>query len=361
MKGKFATGPAAALLLLLFFLPWVSVSCSGVPIGQFSGFALALDPTLAGNALLLLVPLAALVALGFFVLSLASVRLEEPAAWVQGAVALVSLFVLLFQWWRLRNVDAVFEVTIEPGLWGTILALLVMIVGAGWDIIRLRLAEPAQSAPPVQTPPSSYPRPGPAPQAPPYVPPPPRRAPSSDKTVLDAPADDRPPHVFANRAPATPQKTAEERPPSPPTKVSPEPVSPTLPEYDLDKTIVSPGTPTSPKTEVLSREPEILAWLVVRTGSDKGKRYRLGEAIIIGRSEPCDIVLDDTAVSGRHAKVYREDGRYFVEDLGSTNGVFLYETESDRWQEVKQHELQDGAQIKLGRTVLHLLALADNA
>lgn len=45
--------------------------------------------------------------------------------------------------------------------------------------------------------------------------------------------------------------------------------------------------------------------------------------IIIGRSSDCDIVISDMSVSRKHAKVSKEQGQYFVEDLNSTNGTFL--------------------------------------
>jgi FHA domain len=43
----------------------------------------------------------------------------------------------------------------------------------------------------------------------------------------------------------------------------------------------------------------------------------------IGRKADNDITLDHTTVSGHHCKVYDAGGKFFVEDLGSTNGTFL--------------------------------------
>jgi ABC transport system ATP-binding/permease protein len=45
--------------------------------------------------------------------------------------------------------------------------------------------------------------------------------------------------------------------------------------------------------------------------------------IIIGRLPPAELVIDDPAISRRHASVTYQDGQYFVEDLGSSNGTFL--------------------------------------
>jgi len=44
----------------------------------------------------------------------------------------------------------------------------------------------------------------------------------------------------------------------------------------------------------------------------------------IGRSRENDLILDyDKEVSGRHARVIRENNDYFIEDLGSMNGTFV--------------------------------------
>ena len=45
--------------------------------------------------------------------------------------------------------------------------------------------------------------------------------------------------------------------------------------------------------------------------------------MLIGRAPECTLVLDDDYASGRHARLFPQDGEWFVEDLGSTNGTFL--------------------------------------
>ena len=53
-----------------------------------------------------------------------------------------------------------------------------------------------------------------------------------------------------------------------------------------------------------------------------GTRRELGDgALVVGRSSGCDVVVDDPNVSRRHAEIRREDGAYWIVDLGSTNGV----------------------------------------
>ncbi len=43
----------------------------------------------------------------------------------------------------------------------------------------------------------------------------------------------------------------------------------------------------------------------------------------IGRQSSCDIVIGSPLVSRQHAEIEFRDGRYFLHDLGSTNGTFL--------------------------------------
>jgi pSer/pThr/pTyr-binding forkhead associated (FHA) protein len=46
-----------------------------------------------------------------------------------------------------------------------------------------------------------------------------------------------------------------------------------------------------------------------------------GRPLLIGRSPRCDLVLGDPSVSRKHAELVREDDRWLVRDLSSTNGT----------------------------------------
>ena len=46
-----------------------------------------------------------------------------------------------------------------------------------------------------------------------------------------------------------------------------------------------------------------------------------GDEILIGRHPDCGVQLESNAVSRRHARVFIQDGRYLIEDLGSGNGT----------------------------------------
>jgi pSer/pThr/pTyr-binding forkhead associated (FHA) protein len=74
-----------------------------------------------------------------------------------------------------------------------------------------------------------------------------------------------------------------------------------------------------------------------------------GAAWQIGRAEACQIQLSDTYVSSFHARIFRRDGGWFVEDLGSTNGTYL-----NQRRLTAPSELRAGDKVKLGKTTLEL-------
>ncbi len=71
-----------------------------------------------------------------------------------------------------------------------------------------------------------------------------------------------------------------------------------------------------------------MAFLEVANGRNIGQRIALeGDAFVLGRHPNCDIVLDEGAVSRQHAKITRNNGHFFVEDLGSRNGTLVNDEE----------------------------------
>jgi two-component system, cell cycle response regulator len=89
--------------------------------------------------------------------------------------------------------------------------------------------------------------------------------------------------------------------------------------------------------------------LVVIAGAELGQRVDLvGNAEVqIGRSEQCGLTINSDLVSRHHATVISEGERHLLRDESSTNGSFVND------QRVQgQHELKDGDQIRIGRTVV---------
>jgi diguanylate cyclase (GGDEF)-like protein len=92
------------------------------------------------------------------------------------------------------------------------------------------------------------------------------------------------------------------------------------------------------------------AYLVVIYGEELGKRIPLGELPVeAGRSTKCDIPIDHESVSRKHAAIWWTGKGYRVKDLGSTNGTYVND------EQITDHSLQDGDQIKVGRTILKFM------
>jgi len=68
-----------------------------------------------------------------------------------------------------------------------------------------------------------------------------------------------------------------------------------------------------------------------------------GREMVIGRLPDCDVVLAKPYVSRKHARVFREEGKWYVEDLGSAGGTFL-----NRMPLSKRGTLVDGDEIGIG-------------
>ena len=68
------------------------------------------------------------------------------------------------------------------------------------------------------------------------------------------------------------------------------------------------------------------------------------ELTTIGRLSECDVVIDDTGASRRHAQIRTIDGVSTLTDLGSTNGTKV------NGRDVQSAELSDGDTITVGAT-----------
>ena len=102
------------------------------------------------------------------------------------------------------------------------------------------------------------------------------------------------------------------------------------------------------------------AQLVIERGKSVGKQFMLSSAEShIGRWDADggvfpDVDLDsddpEAKVSRRHARITFSDGKYFLEDLGSTNGTFV--NRGKRLSPGTRQPLNDGDEIIVGKTFL---------
>ncbi len=91
--------------------------------------------------------------------------------------------------------------------------------------------------------------------------------------------------------------------------------------------------------------------LIFRTGLEPTLKIETvdlsKERIRIGRDADNDFSIDHPVVSKHHAEIVKQGGKYFVVDLGSTNGTFV------NGMKVKRHELQELDRIVVGPSELH--------
>lgn len=90
--------------------------------------------------------------------------------------------------------------------------------------------------------------------------------------------------------------------------------------------------------------------LVVVDGPLKGYTLPLSaRPIVVGRASDATLVINDDYASGHHARFYSDDGKWYVEDLGSTNGTYIGNQRLNR-----AVPLAIGQPIRIGKTVLEL-------
>ena len=88
--------------------------------------------------------------------------------------------------------------------------------------------------------------------------------------------------------------------------------------------------------------------LVVVQGVDRGDAFTIESTpLVLGRGDICDYIIRDDGISRKHAQIVEQaNGRYIIEDLNSTNGIFIGQ------KRVKRHLLDEGDKVLLGRRTI---------
>jgi predicted component of type VI protein secretion system len=87
--------------------------------------------------------------------------------------------------------------------------------------------------------------------------------------------------------------------------------------------------------------------ITMQVGPEPGMTFGLDKnSILLGRDPVCDVLVEDSEVSRRHARLIAQSGGYVIEDLGSTNGTFVNE------QRIRSMvPLKAGTTFRLGETI----------
>jgi pSer/pThr/pTyr-binding forkhead associated (FHA) protein len=102
------------------------------------------------------------------------------------------------------------------------------------------------------------------------------------------------------------------------------------------------------------RKPPVVGWFVALTGQQKGEDFRIREGPnIIGSASDADVVLRDSAISGKHASLRYKDQRFTITDLDSTNGTYL----NERPDPIAREELKDNDVVRIGEVTLKFKSL----
>jgi hypothetical protein len=92
-------------------------------------------------------------------------------------------------------------------------------------------------------------------------------------------------------------------------------------------------------------------WLVAERGGglERNQRFDLISGLSIGRSKEADVRIEDRYASSIHARVFSREGRFFVEDMNSTNGTLLNGATLQG-----EAEAIDGDTVQIGDTIFRL-------
>lgn len=116
-----------------------------------------------------------------------------------------------------------------------------------------------------------------------------------------------------------------------------------------ERTMVSALAPVNDDRLSVRRAPCLVA-----LGPDDRERVVFldetgGEATLIGREDPCQVLLPDPSVSRRHAQVRMQGQRAELVDLGSTNGILRGAEKVRGWT-----LLSGGETVQIGRYLITL-------
>ena len=189
MKGKPISGSAIVLVLICFFLPWVTVSCDGSDVVTLSGYELSVGKVYTNygekteaDPLVFVVPAAVLLAVG--ALFIANAKVSGAG---QLVCAAAGLGIMGLKWQTmLDGQTASVKIATEYGAWGTLAGLLLLLLG-GVLTLAIKESPPLSHGPPPRVAASRPPPPPPTVVSPPSPQPTVVPSPLPQPTVVSPP------------------------------------------------------------------------------------------------------------------------------------------------------------------------------
>ncbi|MFT4179799.1 MAG: GGDEF domain-containing protein [Thermomonas sp.] len=109
------------------------------------------------------------------------------------------------------------------------------------------------------------------------------------------------------------------------------------------RTLLSEGPPSPARRS---------ACMVVIHGQGLGQRIDITDApLMVGRSDEADFVIAHKSVSRSHCRIWRDENRYLIRDLGATNTTRLNERRIEG-----DTALSDGDQVTVGESILKFIS-----
>ena len=117
-------------------------------------------------------------------------------------------------------------------------------------------------------------------------------------------------------------------------------------EFRVTASLVE-GEPEHPGAAIgVARPARMRAFLALEDGSGRREFPLDKDQVTIGRLPESDITIPDPGASRNHAEVRSGENGYTLVDVGSTNGTMV------NGRRVREHQLEDGDRITIGRTTL---------
>lgn len=114
----------------------------------------------------------------------------------------------------------------------------------------------------------------------------------------------------------------------------------------LDEAPEASGFEGEGKTRIFESTRQMSAFLIFGSSDGQSQKYELVDSeVVLGRSPNCHVVLDDKRSSRKNTSIRIRDGKYWIRDLGSSNGTQVNGVSVD-----SEVELQSGDRVRIGDT-----------